>query len=217
LFDNNHKFLKTIYIGSEVGDGGSTAFLMEGAKQPYVMFVPGFEGSVRTRFIFDINEFESRDIFNENPDNIAEVTVKYPLDRPSSFHISKKSVGYNFYNPYDKIKLPKQNDKLIEAYLNSYSHVVAEYNDANNVYRDTILLQQVFCEISLIRKDKSERSLKIYSLSNIEWNENKFSPKDDINDDTRYIIHSNDNQLLLAQHRVIKKILLAFDSFAVRK
>lgn len=216
LFDKNQKHLKTFYIGSDLGYGTGTAFLMEGAKQPYVMFVPSFSGSIRTRFVFSLNEYQSKSLFKEKAEDIVEAEIKYPLDRSSSFKISKKMVGFDLINPYDNTKLPKQNDKLIEAYLENFSNVAAEYNESNNAYRDTILNSQPFCEIILTLKNKNQKTAVVYSLPNIEWGEHKFSPKDNIGGDTRYIIHTGDNQLMLIQHRVLKKIFMAFDSFAIR-
>lgn len=215
LFDENKKHIKTFYVGPDLGDGTGTGFLMEGAKQPYVMFVPGFQGSIRTRFLFQINEYESKSIFKEVVDEIKSVEVKYPYDRPSSYFIEKKTAGYDFYNPYDNLKLPKLNEKLVEAYLQNFSNVVAEYNDANNKNKEEILKSKIYCEITLKRKNGTERKLTLYSLPNIEWDENKFSPKE-ISDDTRFIVYSNEKQFLLVQQRVMKKVLLAFDSFALR-
>lgn len=215
LFDNNKKHIKTFYVGPDLGDGTGTGFLMEGAKQPYVMFVPGFQGSIRTRFLFQINEYESKAIFNEVVENIKSVEVNYPYDRPSSYYIERKAEGYEFYNPYDKLKLPKLNEKLIEAYLENFSDVVAESNDANNKNKEEILKSKTYCEITLKRKNGTERKLTLYSLPNIEWDENKYSPKE-VSEDTRFIAYSSEKQFLLVQQRVMKKILLAFDSFAIR-
>lgn len=215
LFDNNKKHLKTFYVGPDLGDGTGTAFLMEGARQPYVMFVPGFQGSIRTRFLFEINEYESKAIFNEVAEDIQSVEVKYPYDKPSSYYIERKTVGYDFYNPYDKLKLPKLNEKLLDAYLENFSNVVAEYNDANNANKEEILNSKIYCEVILKRKNGTERTVTLYSLPNIEWNENKFSPKE-VTEDTRFIAQTNEKQFLLVQQRVMKKVLLAFDSFAIR-
>ena len=215
LFDNNKKHIKTFHIGPDLDDGTSTGFLMEGAKQAFVMFVPGYYGSIRTRFLFEINEYESKDVFKEVAANIKSVEVKYPYDRPSSFFIEKKTIGYEFYNPYDNARLPKVNEKLIEAYFENFSNIVAEYNDGANSNKEEILSSKPYCEIKLIRKNGTERSMTIYSLPNIEWDENKYSPKE-VTDETRLIINTNEKQFLLIQNRVIKKILLAFDSFALR-
>ncbi len=214
-FDRREKLMKSFFIGPDVGDGTGTGFLMEGAKQPYVMYATNYYGSIRTIFVFDMNEYETKNIFAEKIENIQQVEIKYPYDKPSSFTLIKKMIGYDLYNPYTNERLPKVNEKLIEPYLANYENIVAEYNDANNSNKEMILQQPVFCEINLKTKDGKNRKAILYSLPNIEFKENKFSPKE-VSPDTRFMVYTDKDEFFLVQHRVIGKILVPFDVFAVR-
>lgn len=216
LFTKNEKIIKSFYIGADVGDGASTAFLMEGANQPFVMFAQGFEGSIRTIFEFDMNEYETKNIFVENPDLIQEVEIKYPYDKPSSFKITRGSMGFDLFNPYTNSRLPQLNEKLIEPYLDAFKNIIAEYNDANNENRQMITTQPVFCEIILKRKDGTIRNATLYNLENIEFNKHEYSPKE-LSNDTRFMVATNNGEFFLAQNRVIGKILLSFDKFAKKQ
>jgi hypothetical protein len=214
-YDNSNKLMKSFFIGPDVGDGSGTGFLMEGARQPYVMFATNYYGSIRTRFVFDMNEYETKSIFAEKIENIQQVEIKYPYDKPSSFTLNKKLIGYDLYNPYTNTRLPKLNEKLIEPYLANYENMTAEYNDAGNSNKEMILQQPIFCEINLKTKSGINRKAILYSLPNIEFKESKFSPKE-ISPDTRFMVYTDKDEFFLVQHRVIGKLLVPFDVFAIR-
>ncbi len=215
IYDKKDNLMKSFYLGPDVGDGTGTGFLMEGAQQPYVMFATNYYGSIRTRFVFDMNEYQTKNVFAEKTENIEQVEIKYPYDKPSSFTLVKKMVGYDLFNPYTNTRLPKVNEKLIEPYLNSFESIVAEYNDANNSNKEMILKQPIFCEVNIKTKNGVNRKVTLYSLPNIEFHESKFSPKE-VSPDTRFMVHSDKDDFFLIQHRVIGKILVSFDVFAKR-
>ena len=215
FFDKEDELMKSFFIGNEIGDGSGTAFLMEGAEQPYVLFTQGASYSIRTRFLFGMNEYETKDIFVEKAGDIEMVEIKYPYDKPSSFTLKKKLLGWEITNPYTGTKLPKLNEKLIEPYLGGFSNIVAEYNDSNNPHREMILRQPIFCEITVLKKDGTKKHITAWSLANIEFKQNKYSPKE-VGEDTRFEVLTDGNEFMLIQHRVIGKIMLAFDSFALR-
>lgn len=216
FYDKKDKLMKSFYVGNPLGDGTGTGFLMEGAEQPYVMFTQGAATSIRQRFLFGMNEYETKDIFVEKPDEIEMVEIKYPYDRPSSFTLKRKLLGWELTNPYSGIRLPNLNEKLIEPYLNGFSAIIAEYNDGNNPNKEMILRQPVFCEVLITRKDGSQKRATVYSLANIEFRANKYSPKE-VGPDNRFMVLTDTNEFMLIQHRVLGKILVAFDSFALRK
>ncbi len=215
IYDTDEKLMKSFFLGPDLGDGTGTAFLMEGAKQPYVLFTQGSQTSIRTHFEFEMNEYETKDIFVEKADDIKLVEIKYPYDRPSSFKLEKKLLGWELTNPYTGTRLPKFNEKLVDPYLSGFGNIIAEYNDSNNPNRTMILQKPVFCEVKVVHKDGSSRSVTFFSLANIEFNESKYSPKE-IGPDNRFMVHTDKDEFFLIQHRVTQKILVAFDSFALR-
>jgi hypothetical protein len=213
FFGKNDKFIKSFLLGPDLGDGTSTAFLMKGSKQPYAMEALGFTGSIRTRFVFDMNEYETKDIFATPAENIKEVTVKYPKDKPASFTIKKSLTGTEFFNPYTNTKLPKFNEALVEPYLTNFQKIIAEYNDAGNPYRDTISASIPFAEVTLKDAKGDYRIATFYNLRNIEFGEENFSPRDEIYDDTRFSVATNKKEFFLVQYRVIKKLFTSFERF----
>jgi hypothetical protein len=216
FFDQNDNVIKSFMMGPDLTDGTSTAFLMEGATQPYAMEAMGFNGSIRTRFVFDMNEYESKDIFAAKAEDIKILTVKYPKDRPSSFSINKGITGTTFTNPFTQTPLQGFNKAMIEPYLNGYLQVIAEYNDAGNPYRDTISKTIPFAEITMQKTNGEIRTAKFFNLRNIEFGEANLSPKDPIVDDTRFSVLTEKNEFFLVQYRVVKKLFTSFDRFGGR-
>ena len=86
LFVGND-LVKHYTIGTEFGDGSDTPFVMKGTNQPFMMQLPGLNGSVRRRFIFDIDDWKSKTIFKEDPAMIKKITVAYPNDVNSGFSL----------------------------------------------------------------------------------------------------------------------------------
>ncbi|MFM2394889.1 MAG: hypothetical protein RLZZ546_2872 [Bacteroidota bacterium] len=204
--------VKSFFVGADVAENKGTSFLIEGAKQPYVMHLPFFDGSLRSRFSFEMSQFETKMVFEENPENITEVTVNYPGDKASSFKILNAQSTPEVSNLYDGIILKNANQKKIKTYLDGFTKIGAEYNDADNALRYEIIKKPIFAEITVKRKDGSMKKVDLYSLSNIEFKTNYSSPKE-MEPSMRLHANTNTNEFFLTQHRVIGKLLVAYDNF----
>jgi hypothetical protein len=214
IYDTNSKLMKSFTIGPDMGDGDQTAFLMEGATQPYVMFVPSYDGSIRTRFEFEMNEYETKTVFNEDATKLKSVTVKYPRAKSLSYTIQGIDGTPNVVNAYTLTPLPKVNNKSIEAYLSGFNSIGAEYNDSNNAHREEILKSEPFAEISIVRKDGSKRMAIMYSLDNIEFDAQLLSPTD-LKPQHKFMVLTDQSEFFLVQARVINKILSSYEKFSM--
>ncbi len=63
IFQKNKK-IKTIYIGGETPDQLGTFMMIDGAKEPYVVHIPGFNGYLSSRFSCKEELWMSKKIFN---------------------------------------------------------------------------------------------------------------------------------------------------------
>ena len=62
----------------------------------------------------------------------------------------------------------------------------------------------------------AQRSMLLHILwPTLNSNKTKYSPKE-VGEDTRFEVLTDNNEFMLIQHRVIGKVMLAFDSFALR-
>ena len=62
IFSNNKK-IRTIYIGGETADQLGTFMMLEGAKEPYVVHIPGFNGYLSSRFHCRESDWREKNIF----------------------------------------------------------------------------------------------------------------------------------------------------------
>lgn len=193
-------------VGTEFGDGSDTPYLMEGEDQPYMMYLPGFDGSVRRRMSFKMAEWRSKIVFEENPDMIKSLEVNYLQDKKSSFTITRFNDGFKITNGEGKLDPRTVNNNTVSAYLDFYRAISAEYNDTDNPERPNILNKQIFCTITIIYKDNTQRSFDFYSYGDLLGDFETISPSD-INPDNKFFVLSPEKELFLLQQRVVGKVL----------
>ena len=76
---------KTYYVGSTTADQLGTIMLIEGSTDPYVTWIPGFDGYLTTRFEATEKGWRGRDIYRLLPTSIKEVKYEYPAHPEESF------------------------------------------------------------------------------------------------------------------------------------
>lgn len=64
-FFKKNKKIKTIYIGGETADQLGTFMMIEGAKEPYIVHIPGFNGYLSSRFSCKEYLWRSKKIFHK--------------------------------------------------------------------------------------------------------------------------------------------------------
>ena len=73
VFQKNQK-IKTIYIGGETQDQLGTFMMIEGAQEPYIVHIPGFNGYLSSRFSCKEHVWRSKKIINQNITNAEYIT-----------------------------------------------------------------------------------------------------------------------------------------------
>jgi hypothetical protein len=83
------------YIGVNDNDPNSSLFLdLKQPDKPYIILVPGFEGSLSNLFALATSEWREKEIFTSTADNLQEVTVTYPGFSEMSFEIKYTKNGF---------------------------------------------------------------------------------------------------------------------------
>lgn len=213
IWDKDDQLLKSYQVGTEVANGNGVPYLMEGEKQPYIMYIPGFEGSVRTRLTYNLNELRSKDLFRENPDKLSSIEVIYPRDTKSSYVVNRSNSGqYSIRRPGEASTDAKTNQKTATHYYSRFKKKVAEYNDAENRHKEEITAQPVFAHIKTVDETGEEKTYKLYSYADLTTDIITVSPKE-IHPDNKFFVVTNTGEFLLVQYRVIKDILQTYNYF----
>src|SRR6185295_9205473 len=87
----NGELSKTYYVGSATQDQLGTFMFLENSSVPFVLFIPGFDGYLTTRYILDEEEWKEHLILDLSIENIASVTSQ-DLEQPeNSIVITRQS------------------------------------------------------------------------------------------------------------------------------
>lgn len=208
FFDVNGKKLKQYTVGTELGDGSDTPFIMEGANQPYIVHLPGMDGSVRRRMNHNIDEWKSIIIAQEDPNSISKLKVTYPLDTPSSFTIIKKDDGYQLISATGKDLTDLANQNTIRSYLDGFAEVLGESNESGSGRKDEIIAQPLFAKIEIKRSNGEHKILEFYSFIDMSRGEHTTSPNQ-VNPDNKFFVNIDKSDFILGQYRVLQKIIKA--------
>lgn len=92
IFYYKQKQIKTIYIGGETADQLGTFMMIEGAKEPYVVHIPGFNGYLSSRFSCKEELWLSKLIFH-NINGEADYQINEPNNEFHNlvWHSTKKN------------------------------------------------------------------------------------------------------------------------------
>ena len=128
--------LKTFYVGGNTSDEKGSHFLMEGAEEPYVLHIRGFDGYLSSRFAIPENDLRSRQIFASIPPTIQKLQVEY-LDVPAnSFTIKQENGNFVLENA------PNADTAKVKRYLTQFRELHAEMlvEDAPQRFTDSLSL-----------------------------------------------------------------------------
>jgi hypothetical protein len=90
--------LKTYYVGQDMDNHSGSVLLMEGAEEPYIGFIPGFEGVLAQRFDVKEEDWRDKHIFRTNPSILQKVSVNYPGNPQGSFSLTYDKGNFTISN-----------------------------------------------------------------------------------------------------------------------
>ncbi len=211
LYDKNDANLKTFYVGGSTADERGTHMMLDGSDNPYVMYIPSWEGNIRTRFFFGDKNWRDKTVFRENLEAIQRLAVEYPSKQDKSFIIEKTGTEYAvspFYDTQTAITTPV-NQETVAAYLEQYKSIGAEAFDNNNPKADSICAQTPFTTIAIANNKGEELSVSMYPLM-VRDTAGQIIPNQKIE---RYMAKASTGDYYLTQQIVFGKILWAYDYF----
>lgn len=110
LFDKikwfpHEKRTKTYYVGMATQNSLGTYMLMEGAEEPFIVHIPGFNGFLTSRYSPMEKDWRDHKIYNSLYKDIASVTLRFSETPEESYTIVKKGQMdfsmYRFNSPKD--------------------------------------------------------------------------------------------------------------------
>lgn len=218
----NGKLLKTYFVGHPTADHYGTYMLLETpsdgrSPEPFIMYLPGHNGHLSTRFFADPKAWSFSGIFNLDPITIKEVAITNHDTPSESFTIQAVSerdfklldqFGKNTFN-FDTV--------AVRNYLTNYRKVHYDFVESSltEPMKDSILNSQPFMTIELTTKNGNHKMMDCYRRpprkEQYDMDDNLIPYDRDL-----FIGHINQEDLVVCQYYVFDKLLLSYSNF-VRK
>jgi len=214
IYGKDNELLKTYYIGGATNDERGTHIILDGAEQPYVAEIPGWEGNLRFRYNLIGDDWRDRTIFRLNPENITSVSVEYPKQQNKSFRIDYDEAPKvePFYPLTPRIQKPLQPSR-VQAYRNNFEKIIASGFNNLNRERDEITQQIPFAIITVDTKNEDTQSLQLFPIFGKPFVDPKTGTTTQPTEVTGYYGLTHANDFMILQNPMVSKILWAYDFF----
>ena len=200
---SNDRIMQTFTMGGVTSDERGTYGIKTNDDYPYVLHLPGWEGSLRPRFIKPLNEWRDRYFVRLTPPKITQIIVDYPLQQEHSFKLDRSSGDWILYDPRGQ-ESTQLNSNSVQAYLEEFRQIGAEA-----YLTDMTLIEQYRTRVPhaliTVMGDKNIR-IPVFA---IQYEDGRL-------DQERYHILMSDKELVLAQRRILGKILKPYNYFEVQ-
>ena len=215
-FDKSGNKIKGYTIGANSAQNDATYFLLDGDNQPYAMNIKGFDGTIRDRFNYHIENWKDKTIFDNDASEISTVKVVFPK-RPSASFVLTQDEGQYSLTPGDQLT-PAINKSLnkakVEAYLHSFKNVIAEGYDNRNVKKDSISNLLHFVTFDVALKDGKQMKYKMIPFRDVLDPDVNISDVKELEQVERYFVTNEETgDFLVLQQRLFKDLLRSYEYF----
>lgn len=163
IYDRSGRKLRTFFVGNEGPDFDGNYMLMEGAKRPFVVRLAGHMGYLRPRYSIRVSEWRDRHVFEEEPQNIREISVRYEKLPDWSFTMSRQQ-GKITVNTQGSTPGAAVNEKRAENYLGFFRNVNAEsYANGTEKLDSVIAHSDKFCTVD-VNTVKGNTRIDVYYM-----------------------------------------------------
>lgn len=223
IYENN-KLSKVYYVGGNTQDEMGTFFLMEGAKEPYVCHIPGFNGYLNARFYTQVEGWRSKNIFSLKDEQIKSIEINWTETPDASFVINNNakepllSIGGQEMKNNTIINL-----NSVRSYLKLWENLSFEGFpidlDAQKI--DSIYKTTPFLTIRVTDKNNKVTSLRIHKKgikrdSNVQFDDNGNALQYDI--EVFYaFINGNSKEVVQIQDYIFGKVMKTNNDFLIKR
>lgn len=219
VYDKDKNKLRVYYVGPMTNGGTGNLIIMEGAEQPYVGYIPNFQGTIDTRYITTEKDWRDKAIFRNDVEELEFVQVEYPADiqKGQSFKISKTAGGEFNVAPLDPSS-PVYDQKFVNqdnaaTYFEDFDVIAAEKILDKKEERDNVITTTPFAIIKYKASYHNEpQVLRVYSLHNptADRGDGEVGHRQKIQ---RYFIDIDEDNFFLGQHIVLRSMFWGYDFF----
>lgn len=208
----NGESILTYYVGGVTPDERGTFMIREGSEWPVIVNIPGFVGSLRSRYIMSELDWKSRRIF-QPIHTIQSLLLEYPTQQEHSFELKKSTEGY-LVAP---LHLPDGEEAQVHPYILSVYQELLNDLAAEAVLPDdkrTVLDSAIpFCRLTVTDDKGKGQKLEFYPVDWIDYQMESARPEQV----ERYYTDANDETIFLTQHLLMQKVFVGYEHFVSLK
>jgi len=216
IYDLEGNLAKSYTIGLESLDESGTAFLMDGAKQPYNMYLRGYETEIRSRLLHSIDEWRDKSLFDHKANDIKEIAIKYHKDQKSSFKLEINGGDYKVA-PLSKFMTASNapiNKNRVNAYLGEFEKLYAENLDNENIRRDSIAQLVPWATVAIMTNDGNINEMDFFPFQDLVLKFVNTKEAKEANKIERFFVNKKDHSdFYVAQNRVLRRIFRDYQFF----
>lgn len=204
---------KTFYMGSPTPDNLGNYAIMEKAKVPYIVYVPGFRGFISPYFSALASDWKSHELLNLRISEIAWVQLLDFEHPEASLQIRRHGdKHFDIVDMQSGQALPVYDTLKLYDHLSSYRKLNFEFfaEDFSKGLRDTVLASR-FKELQVRDTQGKELKITMYHIYN-EFNTEEYEYNEDFMDvynrDKFYISLNDDTtRFYICQFFVFDRII----------
>lgn len=159
------KLSKIFFVGRNTPDEMGSYFYMEDAKEPYVCYIPGFNGYLNSRFFTNLNAWKSKTVFNYKEEDIKTIQVNWSEEPDKSYVINNEnnspvlSTGNKVFENNTEVNLNK-----LKSYMKLWENLSYEGHpiDMKRPQIDSIFNSTPFVVIKVTDKKDQVTTLSVY-------------------------------------------------------
>ena len=155
--------MRVFYIGGEATDFNGSYMLMEGAKQPYLVNVPGFQGYLAPYYSYKLGDWRDRTVFDLKPDQIKSISVQYPELPVNSFVIRQENGKAILDANKELASSYALNQHRVNSYVKFFENVNCEgYITSDNTMDSLLRVMPKHAVVDLTSIKGEQRHLDVY-------------------------------------------------------
>lgn len=209
----HEKLTKVFYVGDATKNNLGTFMLMEGAKRPYIIYLPGFRGFISSRFSAMPDDWRTHVVFKNSLVDIKSLKIYFGENDSLGFNIEVFDAMGNY-----KITRLLNGETLKTFDTLKVLNLITSFADLryetrlNNLFTpqriDSIINSPSKYEITLVDNDGESTFIKIFNKNRapeeITTEYDKLVP---IDHDRMYGLINGGDDFVLIQYYVFDKIL----------
>lgn len=219
VYDRHGDLMLGFLIGAPPPDNIGNYAKKEDSRDLYIIEIPGFDGTLHTRFHTDMVAWRDRAIFRYAPYEVAKVKLDYPNEPGQSFQImvvKRDSFAFKPLSPEAPSFVVEPNKRMIGQYINEFREVHAEAYVNEFGGRDSIVAQGPYLVMTVTDTAGHDNVIKLFRKPVGKRTKEQFDPKGNLrtyDTERSYALIHNGKDFVLVQQFAFGKLVRDYSSF----